>query len=221
MDNPSKPLPLIPATELAALYGVAVKKIALWREKGALNGWVAPTGELFIERESADRLRLKIGAALNMFSTSDDADITVHSSSRINMHAVTKFNPVTYFHICSESTLHALEEMTDKHQVMCLPVMQKIVQDNRSRSFSDIIRHYGSPPLHGLVLSFSKAIHEGKMTRPDGWNLRWELKHYKDDMLLIRNLTAEAKMATRSRECVRLTKAPITLVPGEATPTAT
>lgn len=109
-----------------------------------------------------------------------------------------KFDGVWFFKNCSEYTINQVAEQCENDQVMCLHVMRMIVEDAGVRRFADVVRQFGGKE-RALNLSFSDAIKEGRMIRPDGWFMEWIQKY---GSKVVSGKATEASDAERRRDCV-------------------
>jgi hypothetical protein len=109
-----------------------------------------------------------------------------------------KFDGVWYFRNCSEYTLNQIADQCENDQVMCLHVMRVIIEDAGARRFADIVRQFGGKE-RSLNLSFSDAIKEGRMVRPDGWHMEWVRKMGNK---VLNGKTDKPEDVNRSRDCV-------------------
>jgi hypothetical protein len=109
-----------------------------------------------------------------------------------------KFDGVWYFRNCSEYTLNQIADQCENDQVMCLHVMRVVIEDAGARRFADIVRQFGGKE-RSLNLSFSDAIKEGRMVRPDGWYMEWVRKMGNK---VLNGKTDKPDDVNRSRDCV-------------------
>ena len=109
-----------------------------------------------------------------------------------------KFDGVWFFKNCSEYTVNQIAEQCENDLVMCLHVMRTIIEDAGVRRFADVVRQYGGKE-RSLNLSFSDAIKEGRMVRPDGWYMEWSRKY---GSKVVNGKIDAASEANHRRDCV-------------------